>query len=465
MSELTMKLGRLLNAPPESIEILPGDGSEWLSTDLPAEQAQHAPFLFIEGNLGVPQKLAYKAFLDSVPVFRRCRAHLLLPRSPASETRLAIEDMLASSAVLLLVNPAHQSALNVRRQLVLDGALAAERELRFVAALLTMREGAKQSGLWHHRRWLLHRVFPSRPHGESVLTSGSVGQPLNGEEEAWAGPRGDGEDAFWGVDLSPDGFRVELAVVQRACEVYPRNCHAWAHRYLCAEALAAALAVPGGAGVGERAFAEVWREERACVRVWIERHVADYSAAQYACRLDGLEAAFRRRLGSSISKLESGDGLGVDVGAVLPEVGEGEREGEREESCAHAWTLVRAYPAHESLWLYLRGALALALGPEGCGGDPRGAREDTVARRVLGEAQAFAGDVLSGGKERDETSVLGEGHEHRLVRNHAVRFLGWLLWTEGSVGMDERVVRRMAGAAGGERTSDLLAYLQAGPSK
>ncbi|KAI0665662.1 hypothetical protein C8Q78DRAFT_985847, partial [Trametes maxima] len=407
----------------------------------------------LEGNLGVPQKLAYKAFLDSVPVFRRCRARLRAHYlSPAPKAHLNTEDTLASSAVLLLVSPAHGSALNARRRLVQDGALEAERELRFVAALLTLREGAKQSGLWHHRRWLLRRVFPS------------PARPRNGEEDAgeagWGGPRGDGEDALWGVGVSPEGFRTEFAVVQRACGVYPRNYHAWAHRYLCAEALAAAL---GGGGVadadgdmGIRAvFAEVWREERARVRAWIERHVADYSAVQYACRLDGLRVEFGLRL---FPKLE-GD-LMVDVGTtVRPGEGEGEEE-EEEESCAHAWALVNAYPAHESLWLYLRGALAQALGPFG-GESQR--RRDAEARHVLEEARAFAGDVLSGGKEGEGASVLGG--ERGLVRSHAVRFLGWLLWTEGRLVVDGPVVRRIAAAAGGERTSDLLAYLQAGPPK
>ncbi|KAI0365574.1 protein prenylyltransferase [Pilatotrama ljubarskyi] len=411
-SALSAKLGQLLSIPPSSTELLPGDGAEWLAADMPADARQHAPFLYIEGNLGVPQKLAYKAYLESVPVFRRCRARLRASHlTTGSElTEAEVREALASTAVLLLVNPAHQSALNARKRLVQLRAVDAAYELRFASALLTLHEGAKQSLLWHHRRWLLRRIYPE---AMGSRTSDVVG---------------DGEDSLHGVELDADAFRTEVAVVVRACEVYPRNYHAWTHRYLCAEALVARIRTQGREDAHADAMVHAWRGERARVREWIERHVSDYSAMQYACRLEVLA----RRLA------ESGAGRRARADAsTVPS------EEERETACEHAWSLVQAYPAHESLWLYLRGALSLSRAGHALAPGPGALLVEarTFAERILRDGSAEGASVVSGG-------AFGEC---ALVRNHAVRFLAWLRWKEGGLAADERVVRDIAAAAGGCR--------------
>ncbi|RPD52751.1 hypothetical protein L227DRAFT_658671 [Lentinus tigrinus ALCF2SS1-6] len=193
-SELGSRLAELLNVPPISIELLPGDGSEWLAVASPA----HAPFLSLDRNLGVPQKAAYRAYLEAVSRFRGVRQRLLHPRSlrgqPVSDRNIA--EAAASSSVLLLVNPAHQCALNARKRLVELGSLDAAHELAFMGALLTLREGAKQSILWQHRRWLLRRIHPPiRPPQAPSLC------------------KGDGVDSLYGVALDAGTFRAELAAV------------------------------------------------------------------------------------------------------------------------------------------------------------------------------------------------------------------------------------------------------------
>ncbi|EIW54501.1 protein prenylyltransferase [Trametes versicolor FP-101664 SS1] len=397
MSALTLKLGRILASPPISIELLPGDGSEWLAEGMPEESNPHAPFLFIEGNLDLPGTGD-------------------------------MADILHSSSVLLLVNPAHQSALNARKRLVKHGALDATQELRFVSALLTLHEGAKQSVLWHHRRWILRRISSTAGSPSCGTTSCSSDIPSS---LTW-----DGEDSLRGLVLDADTWSVEFAAVDRACETYPRNYHAWAHRYLCAEALSTALR--GDAGP---ALMEAWQLEKDRIRQWIERHVSDYSAMQYACRLEDLELG--RFAGEQPITAASGDHT-----REIPSE-------EKETLVEHAWALVRAYPSHESLWLYLRGALrppsnlaALHL-------------DSATSDRVRNGARALAERFLSDGSADRGASVLPG--EHALVGRHAARFLAWLLWQEGKLKMHRDVAREIVAVGNGELSQGeaLIVYLKA----
>ncbi len=210
---------------------------------------------------------------------------------------------------------------------------------------------------------------------------------------------GDGEDSLCGLGLDSDVLSTEFAIVERACEVYPRNYHAWAHRYLCAEALATALR--GDASPG---LMEAWWQEKDRIREWIVRHVSDYSATQYACLLEDLE----RRLNASGQLITA-----TPVGHTQENTPE-----ERESLVEHAWTLVQAYLSHESLWLYLRGALRLSFSHDGLRLD-----SDTCGR-VRNEACALAQWFLNDGSADHGGSVLHE--EHALVRRHAARLLAWL---------------------------------------
>ena len=296
--------------------------------------------------------------------------------------------------MLLLVNPAHQTALNARKRLVLLGTHPASHELCFVDALLTLRDGAKQSILWHHRRWLLRHIHPPLPAPSPPPSSSScAGDPGHG----------DGVDTIHGLALSPDAFRAEIAAVERACEAYPRNYHAWAHRFLCAEALALSVSCPplppspsAAASSQSQGRAEALREleaERARVRAWVERHVADYSAMQYACRL---ELLFRDHL--ELVEADNEKRVGAGAGA-------------------HALELARAYPSHEALWLYLRGAVALDLFPSSSGtreGDARAAI-DGLAERYLDYPARPEGAIAASGARSE-------------ARGHAVRFVAWRKW-------------------------------------
>ncbi|KAI8974000.1 hypothetical protein BD414DRAFT_468584 [Trametes punicea] len=408
-----------------TIELLPGDGSEWFTANVAPEVLQYAPFLYVEGHLGVPQKLAYKLYLDSVSTFRDCRACLRTrSQAPLSSsntpsqylTDSLVKDTLVSCAVLLLVNPAHQSALNARKRLVQLGAFEATHELRFLSALLTLRGGAKQSILWHHRRWLLRRLHSTPSFCDHAADESS---------RDLKSPAGGGVDSLWGLSMDVEAFRTEFTASSQACEIYPRNYHAWTHRYLCAEALVELCTHPATSETRRTALMYVCREETRRMREWIDRHISDYSAMQYACYLESRRNSLHGAVSTQVLSHRDCQ-AGVD-----------------EPLSSHAWLLVKAYPAHESLWLYLRDALTAS------------SRDDTVlvglgsiaSKTILADAQAFAERLLSD-ESAEATATVSPG-DHPLVRNHAVRFLAWALWTEKRFPLDEQSVLRVARLAEG----------------
>ena len=197
--------------------------------------------------------------------------------------------------VVLLANPAHQTALNSRKKLVQSHVIDPHRELNFSASLLSCRECAKESILWHHRRWLLcviHEV-----------------------------PTASGSDNIQGV-IPSDALETEFACVSAACHIYARNYHAWVHRCFCVKALIAPLKS------GDSSKSSVLNKEYQRTLEWIESHISDHSAMNYAINLE---------------KMLPGE---HPTEACLPT-----RE--------HATSLLQSYPDHESLWMYLRGSATL----------------------------------------------------------------------------------------------------------
>ena len=192
--------------------------------------------------------------------------------------------------VVLLANPAHQTALNSRKKLVQENVVQSRWELDFSGSLLSCRECAKESILWHHRRWLLHVIH------EVPATAGIPEK------------------------VSMDILEAEIACASAACRLYPRNYHAWSHRHLCAQAIVASAhpEVPSKPGVLD--------EEYQWTLKWIESHISDYSAMNHAIRFEKALMSGKPRDGRLSTKM-------------------------------HAASLLRSYPNHESLWMYLRGSI------------------------------------------------------------------------------------------------------------
>ncbi|KZT72330.1 hypothetical protein DAEQUDRAFT_31418 [Daedalea quercina L-15889] len=322
---LLARLGSLLNTPPASVEILPGDGSDWPPDWLgnAGLEQDHRPFLYVDGHLGVPQKVLYRTYLVAVREFMRLRSGLQNIEAGSPEARR----LKHLTAVILLANPAHQTALNTRKRLVSSGVLDATNELQLCTALLVVRECSKESLLWHHRRWLLCQAHELLNTGAKICRKG---------------------DSLRNIALSADSLRSEFSVATQACETYPRNYFAWAHRYLCLEALTLHAC---SSSPSSHSCRSVLLEELLFARKWVERHVSDYTAVHYLHNMHVL--------------LLQGDNIPLPENASSAlEIDRVDHRSLRASLYAHAKSLVAAYPEHESMWLYLRAAIDV------CGSDP-----------------------------------------------------------------------------------------------
>lgn len=299
----------------QTIEILPGDGSIWMQTrdtDNTESEPSFFPFLFVEENLGVPQKILYKVYLHAIAIFKSARS--CIPTRPTISIQdsrdldaSALRALAASSSVLLLANPSHHTALNARKHLVRMHLIDPHTELRFMASLQSSQHCAKHAELWYHRRWLLSAVHDPQFSDTAKLVATCCRLRFASQEV----------------------LQRELTLVSRACELYPRNYFAWTHWQICVQSLLSDY-LSGDDTVG---FVLIFRREMAGLKEWIDHHVSDYSAIHSILTL------------SQVS-LQCGD---VVLGNLVVE----------EDIVDHAISLVQAYPAHEALWMYARAALSM----------------------------------------------------------------------------------------------------------
>ena len=63
------------------------------------------------------------------------------------------------TSIIILANPGQMTSLNLRKALLLSSDIDPSQELKFVAAILTVKQNAKVSMLWHHRRWILSLFY------------------------------------------------------------------------------------------------------------------------------------------------------------------------------------------------------------------------------------------------------------------------------------------------------------------
>lgn len=358
-----------------SVEIIPGTGDEWL----PEETEPHKRFLVVENNLGVPQKVLYKAYLEATAVFRCCRTKLLSIRGSLTQTscqeRDLIDSTLNATAVLIVLNPGHSTAWNARKNLILSGHRDILRELSFTTSLLTVRECAKHSLLWHHRRWLLRRIHPPSSKRPRSLVAGAPSVHF---------PEATDEDTLRSVNIPLEALEAEFSACTVACGTYERNYFGWSHRFRCLDAL---VSMFGGALVAENQVAgaiETLQEEWRRTTAWINRHVSDYTAMQYQCHVDGVLQ--HPSYWSRTSKQSCPEGTSFD----------------------HAKSLLKAYPSHEAIWLYLRGG-AQAL-------------DDGGMEKLKQTAEEF----LSGINEPKATASLVGDAELQEAQRHAQRLLSWI---------------------------------------
>ncbi|KAJ3936767.1 MAG: hypothetical protein NXY57DRAFT_930965 [Lentinula lateritia] len=271
-----------------TVEVLPGTIDQW-QTDLAI------PFLLVDGHLGLPQKLLYKLLPCALSLLKQFR----LSSSRSSPSSQETASLLEASSIILLANPAHQTALNQRKRLILAAHWSVKQELDFSTLLLSSsREASKQSILWDHRRWLFQTEYiHNRDHPRLIPA------PL---------------------------LEKELGVILRGCESYPRNYYAWAHWEYCLDKLYEGCAKDEG-----DYFPIVTRASNQLLR-WMEHHLSDYSAAHHLCRL------VHRFYGLTKTHEEMSD---VDLSF--------------DQLSKQAISLLSRYADHEALWMYLRASWAV----------------------------------------------------------------------------------------------------------
>lgn len=280
------------------------------------ESPATAPFLLVDDNLGVPKKVLYALYPVALRVFASARIVFNRGQLDAS----SIPDLTISTAVILLANPAHQTALNMRKRLIHRGALEPAHELGFTASLLSSRNCSNQAVLWYHRQWLLQRCYGST---ESESSAHDLAEMTSMD-----------------IPMIPlDVLRTELSIASKACEIYPRNYFSWTHRHFCMQSILSQIDLHSDSLPINR-FIE---EEIAAVRLWVEQHVSDGSAVHYLIVL--IRSLNHTHLNDRVSQIL----VGPHDGNLL--------DGLCHSTTDHASSLVKSYPDHESLWMYLRAAL------------------------------------------------------------------------------------------------------------
>ncbi|KAF9485970.1 hypothetical protein BDN70DRAFT_846899 [Pholiota conissans] len=315
--DLVFLLSDLLQGQLASIEVLPGGLEEWEGIEVPPEAEKPSsrfPFVLVEGNLGIPKKVLYAVYMAAVNIPWR-----------SSDARAAN----AATSIIILLNPAHQTALNHRKHLIRDGQLDAAKELLFTEhSARGSPEFGKQSMIWDHRRWCFGQIY------------GIIGSAVRvpylmhwaSSDEAQIFPR-----------MNPSAIQHELDILEKTCEAYPRNYHGWSHWHLMINICFASIHLSEDSATKRRFFGII---EQAYTRLgsWVERHVGDYSAMHQRCLTQTLIEHLTR------IELFTTDIANTNTLTVFA-------------LADHAESLVIAYPAHESVWMYLRVSMA-RLSPE-----------------------------------------------------------------------------------------------------
>lgn len=306
-----------------SIEILPGGLKEWESTEVPSgspNPSQDFPFLLVEGNLGIPKKILCALYLAATS----------MPWHRSSDIR----EITATTSCIILLNPAHQTALNSRKRLIRDGHLDLEKELIFTELLLRgSPECAKQSIIWDHRRWCFRELYGVM--GPKLSTVPPCVEHWSTADERQTFPK-----------ITSAAIQHELNIIQHTCQTYPRNYHAWAYWHFIIDVCHASIYYHSSTAdrdepehlAGRRQdFLDVIIAECTRLRGWVESNVSDYSAMHQLCQIQKL-----------VEQL-------LDSGTLVPD------SAKNLTSLALAdqsLSLATAFPSHESLWMYLRTSLA-----------------------------------------------------------------------------------------------------------
>ncbi len=188
---------------------------EILPSGFPLPSGTTSPILQDGTNLGITKKALVQAFLVARHMYFN---NLKLNKSSEQEVE---EAKVASTHIILLFDPEHLTAANLRKKSLLrleashySGrpeklTKAVKIELAFLETLQTspLHRHTKSPTLWHHRRWLVQKYFNQVCQAHGIV---------------WREHRTFQEDfkLLW---------MSELEVIMRAGDRHPKNYYAWAY--------------------------------------------------------------------------------------------------------------------------------------------------------------------------------------------------------------------------------------------
>lgn len=349
--------------------------------------------------MGVPEKVLYKLYVQANNVFVTLRAK----HAEISSSGLEV------TSVVLLANPSHQTAINTRKKSIQAGLQTVENELGYIASLLSLKQNSKVSMLWRHRRWLFFHHYGLFSNISSYIEMT------------------DTDEQFRCLILPLNVYKSELDIISKACDnhTYPRNYHAWTHRWLVIQSYAFSLTAaekPTSTSCIDNSKVELEQlqsnplQELSDAKFWIERHVSDFSAVHYFCQVLILFHSFKH----SIVNEENSSASAILAGEAVISA---------EAAVEHAFELVQAYDKHESLWLYLRSAISIHYAFQ------RKCSIEDEANYRNSSTKSLSSETLLESKIRPWAMLLaqpGQLHtnsglpDENLINSHAQAFLEWL---------------------------------------
>jgi len=134
--------------------------------------------------------------------------------------------------------------------------------------------------------------------------------------------------------LTLAAIRHELNIIQRTCESYPRNYHAWSQWNFMINICYASIYISDDSF---QDFFAIIVHEVARLRSWVDQHISDYSAMHQLCQAQKLVDYLT--LSDRFRDITDGTQNSLTL-------------------TQHSLSLVNSFPSHESLWMYLRVSLA-----------------------------------------------------------------------------------------------------------
>ncbi|CDS12149.1 hypothetical protein LRAMOSA04344 [Lichtheimia ramosa] len=184
------------------------------ANELPEDSQEYLPLVVMDCKLGFP--------LQHLPT-------LLKEADEALRTATKVDEKARTSKIMVLLKPDHYTALNIRKQLIMEKHINVKDEIELIDLIFTLPRHSKSCIAWHHRRWLY---------------------------------------AQWPDTLD---LEKELAVCERTATLHPRNYYAWTYRGWLLDQF--------------MTTSKDQHKEYLRTRTWIERNVSDHSGIHHMARV------------------------------------------------------------------------------------------------------------------------------------------------------------------------------------